>query len=129
MICTTKVVQLSISDVGEVRLPPLQVEVRPPKSFHLVPLWFHPQLLLFTRPANSYFVFAQLSYHISLGLVIRPLMLDFQARLSPKGASHHFHHNIFPLAPSFSLAFWILGESWLLGSAVTTPNKSIDVRC
>ena len=97
-------------------------EVRPPKSFHLVPSWFHPQVPLFTRPTNSYFVFAQLSYHISLRPVSHPPMLDFQAQLSPKGVSHHFHHNIFPLAPSFSLAFWILRESWLLRSAVTTPN-------
>ena len=33
-------------------------EVRPPKSFHLVPSWFYPQVLLFTRLANSYFVFS-----------------------------------------------------------------------
>ena len=79
---------------------------------------FHPSCQFLLRFLTQSL---QLSNHISPRPIIHSPILDFQARLSPKGASHHFHHNIFPLAPSFSLAFWILGESWLLKSAVTTP--------
>ena len=131
VICTTEeVAQLPFSDVGRVQLSPLQVEVRPPR-FNLQSL-FTWCLLGFTLKCLFSLV---LPIPTSFSQAVTPAQLPhFTASSKPssdvglpsptlsKGASHHFHHNIFPLAPSFSLAFWILGESWLLGSAVTTPN-------
>ena len=57
--------------------------------------------------------------------VTRSPRLDFQPD-SPKRASQHFHQHIFPLAPTFSQKISILGESWLLRSAVTTPISGLE---
>ena len=102
-------------------------EVQPPKSFYLVPSWFHPKCLFslvlpiptsFSRSSS----FCQ-SPDSPRPLSYPPMLSSDVGLASPtlsKRASHHFHLNIFPLAPSFE-------ESWLLGSAVTTPIKQLTI--
>ena len=106
-------------------------EVQPPRSFHFVPSWFHPQMPLFTHLAKSYsscqflLCFRGLVQQHNFTASSNPTSeVGLPTRFPPKEASQHFHQHIFPLAPTFSLIFSILRESWLLRSAVTTPIEA-----